>query len=158
MLRLEDLSTELVDALRQTSEDRRRQAAIAACHFAMTYSSLQNTLVSEMLQHLENRERFSADQQSMIGDIITQLDKQYFDLYDVADANREAGIDGTTETEEYLKLFHQARAANSLLFAMGEDSILASAEAIYEAAVTAATDVEVKEFFDIIRSLCRPRQ
>ena len=158
MSRLETMSSELFDRLRQTSDDKQRQAAIAACHFAQAHSNLQDPLFLETLQHLHNRQRFSSHEKSQIETLVSQLDEQYFRLYAIDEEKREAA-DNRSNNEreaaekEYMKFFLQARAAACLLFAMDEDSFLASTEAIYEAAATTETDDELKEFFDLIRSV-----
>ena len=156
MVRLEQLSTELVDALRRTSENRQRQAAIAACQFAGAHSNLQDPVFLESLRRLRERDGFSDEAQARIETLVAQMDDRYFDLYEVAEAKRETGEDGSAEEHESDKWFRQARAANCLLCAMGADAFKASTEAIYEAAATATTDIEVKKLLDVISSLCLP--
>lgn len=90
MLRLDELSSELVDRLRQTSEAIQRQAAITACHFAQAHSNLQDPQFLEAFRRLQNRESFSPDERSQIETLVQHLDDQYFDLYEVAEEKLEA--------------------------------------------------------------------
>ncbi len=150
MTRLVADSSELAGRLKQASEDKQRQAAIAACHFAQSHANLRNPLFLEAFRRLQNRESFLPHEKSQVATLVTQLDDQYFELYKAAEAKREAEEDASVETKKYSERFTQARAANCLFFAMEEDPFAASSGAIVEAMAT--TD-KASELFDIIESI-----
>ena len=61
--------------------------------------------------------------------LVAQLDDEYFQL-------QEAEEEGQASSEDYMRVFGQARAVAAVAFAGGDDPFEAATEAIYEAAAT----------------------
>jgi hypothetical protein len=69
--------------------------------------------------------------------VVDSLDKEAFDLQDAID-------DGRATEDAYIEVFHRARAAMSLLWALHADAQTALDNALYEA-ITAVEDLTVIE-------------
>lgn len=131
MSRLEAVSVDLITRLRQACPSQRRAAALAACGHAVESAQVHDSVVLSVLSELNSGRGVSASQIEELKKLAEQADEQYFDLHDAGDSS---------EDNAYLMAFSRARALSSLLFAVEEESLHSSSEAIYEA-VSAVDDV-----------------
>ena len=131
MTRLETVSRDLVEKLRHSTASKQRAAALAACKFAVTKADVVQAAVTEALETIQKSATLSVQQKAALDALVAQLDEEYFQL-------QEAAEDGRASTDDYLKVFGQARAVAALMFAGGDVPFDAATEAIYEA--TATTD------------------
>jgi hypothetical protein len=131
MTRLDTISTQLVTALRQASEERQRSACLAACEFAVQRVGINSPVVADALQTLRAKEPLATNQKAALDALAGKLDDEYFEL-------QEAAEDGKATDDDYMRPFGQSRAVTALSSAANRDAFEAAAEAIYEAAT--ATD------------------
>ena len=131
MTRLDTISTRLVSALRNASEERQRSACLTACEFAVQRSGIGSPVVDGTVRTLRARMPLPANQQADLDALAVMLDNEYFEL-------QEAAEDGRAMADDYMRPFGQARAVAALSFAANLDDFEAVTEAIYEAAT--ATD------------------
>ena len=126
IMRLEMVEKELVEKLKLVSQEQRRSAVKVACELAFQTCPVEVPIVVESLRQLRSGNKLTTDQVSGLDALAAQLDERYFDLQDSLD-------EGQNLNEEGLQLFSQARAVSALSLAGGEDSLMTSTEAIYEA-------------------------
>lgn len=126
IMRLEMVEKSLVEKLKAASKEQRRSAVKVACELAFQTSSAGVPVVAESLAQLRFGNKLTTEQLSELDALAEKLDEQYFDLQDSLDEGQELGM-------EALQLFSQARAVSALSLAGGEDSLMATTEAIYEA-------------------------
>jgi hypothetical protein len=131
MTRLETVSSDLVEKLRHSAASKQRAAALAACRFAVSKADVAQVAAAEALETIQKSGTLSGQQKAALDALVAQLDEEYFQL-------QEAAEEGRASTDDYLKVFGQARAVAALTFAGGDDPFDAATEAIYEA--TATTD------------------
>ncbi|MFL1418199.1 hypothetical protein ACI77M_18625 [Pseudomonas fildesensis] len=126
IMRLETVEKGLVEKLKLVSEEQRRSAVKVACELAFQACPVEVPIVVESLRQLRSGNKLTTDQISELDALAAQLDEKYFDLQDSLDEGQNLNVEG-------LQLFSQARAVSALSLAGGEDSLMAAAEAIYEA-------------------------
>jgi len=137
MTRLETLEPGLADRLQRASATTQRRAALAACDFAVGQSKIEHPLVKEVLEKLRAGNALESKERAELEALVLRLDEEYLDL-------QEAAENGRVTTNDYLRVFRQARAAASILSAFHDNPIQASHEAVYEAA--AITDEPAQLF------------
>ncbi|WP_157883361.1 hypothetical protein [Pseudomonas sp. ATCC 13867] len=130
-MRLETISEYLVEKLAAATSEQRKRAVLAACDHALKAVSLSNSVVDLSMEKLRRGEMFSPRLVLELKDFSEKLDSEYFDFQESSE--EESGFDANA-----LNLFSQARAVSALAFGGGEESLLSSAESIYEA--SAAVD------------------
>lgn len=126
IMRLEAVEKGLVERLKVASQEQQRSAARVACELALQAVSVGIPIVVDSLEQLRRGGKLTVEQISELDSLAVKLDEQYFDLQDRLDD--EQGLDVAA-----LQLFSQARAVSALSLAGGENSLMAAAEAIYEA-------------------------
>ncbi|WP_347929563.1 hypothetical protein [Pseudomonas helvetica] len=126
IMRLETVEKGLVERLKTASQEQQRSAVRVACELAFQAVSVGMPIVVDSLEQLRCGGKLTVEQISELDSLAAKLDEQYFDLQDRLDD--EQGLDVAA-----LQLFSQARAVSTLSLAGGEDSLMAAAEAIYEA-------------------------
>ncbi|MAG92720.1 MAG: hypothetical protein CMJ48_03065 [Planctomycetaceae bacterium] len=131
MTRLASISEELVASLQDASVSKQRAASIAACRFALANASVDDSSVAEAVQVIEGGRSLSEQQGAALDALVARLDGEHLQL-------QEAEEEGRASSEDYMRVFGQARAVAAVAFAGGGDPFEAATEAIYEAA--AATD------------------
>lgn len=129
MTRLETLSPDLAAKIQRASAAKQRAASLAACEFAISHAKVEHPLVKRALERVRALGVFTPDEKAELEALAAQLDEEYFTL-------QEAAEEGRASTEDYMRVFSQARAVAALAFAGGEDASQAVTEAIYEAAAT----------------------
>jgi len=142
MSRLETLSSDLVAKLRRASTAKQHAAAVAASELAVAKATVQHPLVDKVLRQLRAGHIFTPQERAEIDALAAQLDEEYFNLQEAAEA-------GKAPAEDYLRTFAKARAVAALSFA-GGDAPEAAADSIYEAA--AAVGDDKSELFSLIES------
>ncbi|MEZ2226359.1 MULTISPECIES: hypothetical protein [unclassified Microcoleus] len=129
--RLEIIAPEQSEMLKQATISEQRNAAKAACKFAIERTSLSHPILDEGLEALEKGQCGDVSLQNKLQSLVDRLDEIQWDL-------QEKMGEGNIKLSDYLAAFHTARAVNSLYFALYADPFVAASEAIYEA--HAATD------------------
>jgi hypothetical protein len=147
MLRLEDLSPELVASLRTASVAQQRAASLAACEFAVSHANIKHRVVEKTLTKLRATGVLNPKEIGEIESLRAKLDDKYFDLQAAAEK-------GGGKKDEYLREFGKARAVSSLCFAGIENPFEAATEAIYEAAATIRDD-DKSELFCLVESVLK---
>lgn len=130
-MRLETISEDLVEKLAMATSEQRKRAVLVACEHALRAVSLSSSIVDSSMEQLRRGEVFSPRLVLELNDFVGKLDSEYFDFQE--SSGEESGFDANA-----LNLFSQARAVSALAFGGGEESLLSSAESIYEA--SAAVD------------------
>jgi hypothetical protein len=125
--RLEILSIELTEKLRQATVTEQRAVGQAAVDFAVSRVKVEDSIVSESLVTLRTGNSLSPEKKAQLESTIARLDQEYFDL-------QQAVEEGQAFEVEYLRVFGQARAVAALLCAFKDDPFEAATEAVYEAA------------------------
>jgi hypothetical protein len=144
MTRLETLSPDLAGKLRRASAAKQRAASLAASAFAISRAKAEHPLVEKALKKVRAAGVFTPKEKAELDALAAQLDEEYFAL-------QEAAEEGRASTEDYIRMFGQARAVAALSFAGGEDAFQSATEAIYEAAAT--TDDKEELFARILSAL-----
>ncbi len=129
MTRLDSLSADLTDKLRRASSAKQRAASLAALEFAIARAEVEHPLVEKALEKVRTAGVLTPKEKAELDALAAQLDEEYFAL-------QEAAEEGRASTEDYMRVFGQARAVAALSFAGGDDPFQAATEAIYEAAAT----------------------
>lgn len=129
MTRLETLSPDLAGTLQRASAAKQRAASLAASEFAIARAKVEHPLVQRALEKVRRAGVLTPEDKAELDALAGQLDEEYFAL-------QEAAEEGRASTEDYMRMFGQARAVAALAFAGGEDALQAATEAIYEAAAT----------------------
>jgi hypothetical protein len=142
MTRLETISRDLADKLRRASAAKRRAASLAASEFAVVRAKIEHPLVERALEKLRAAAVLTPKDKADLGALVTQIDEEYFAL-------QEAAEEGRANTEDYMRVFGQARAVAALTFAGGEDTLQAAAEAIYEGGATTDDKEELAALIQI---------
>ena len=136
MTRLETLAPDLADKLRRASPVKQRAASVAASEFAITHAKVEHPLVEKALEKVRAGGVLTPKDKAEIDALVARLDEEYFEL-------QEAAEEGRASTEDYLRVFGQARAVAALSFAGNEDAfaevgrVMADAIADVHAAVDA---------------------
>lgn len=129
MTRLETLSPDLAAKMQRASAIKQRAASLAACEFAISRAKVEHPLVEKALKKMRATGVLAPKEKAELDALAAQLDEEYFAL-------QEAAEEGQARTEDYMRVFGQARAVAALSFAGGDDASQSAAEAIYEAAAT----------------------
>lgn len=129
--RLELLDPDLSALLKKADSSQLRTAAHMACRFALEKTSLSHQILDQGLEALELGNYGDDSLRTKLESFVNQLDEIQWNLQEKMD-------EGDTKLSTYLAAFHQARAANSLYFALDADALNAATESVYEA--HAATD------------------
>ncbi len=124
--RLESLDPELSARLETASIFQLRAAALAACRFVLKNTNLNHPILDRGLEALELGNYSDDSLSAKLESFVNYLDELQWDLQEKMD-------EGRTEISTYLAAFHQARAANSVYFALNTDALNAATESIYEA-------------------------
>jgi hypothetical protein len=121
---------------RVQSADRvqRRHAAVAVSRWAVSRVALAHPSLEYAFAVLESGVPVSSAVASAVQQLVSELDGKYFELQQQAEA-------GVVSRAEVIAAFGLARAANSVLFALSEDT----AEAAYEASTATDARSEVRE-------------
>lgn len=143
IMRLERVERDLVKSLEMASKEQRLSAVKIACELAVKSASVDVPIVIESLCQLRLGHKITAKQVSDLKALARALDEQYFDLQENPD-------EGPNIDLEVLRLFSQTRAVSALCLAGGEDSLMTTTEAIYEA--SSAVDDRV-HFFKTVLSV-----
>ena len=131
MSRLETMCPKLAAKLELVSAAKQRAATLVACEFAISHAKVEHPLIDKTLKRVRAAGVLTPKEKAELDALAAQLDEEYFALQDAAE-------EGRASTEDYMRVFGQARAVAALFFAGGEDAFQAATEAIYEAA--ASTD------------------
>ena len=130
----------LVEVLRRATPQQRRRAACAACRIAAAaVHPLPSAAVEQGLLALAAPAGpADSDRRDALRPLVQELNATH----------RRLELNGATERDSVMKTataFAQARAAQALLLALGDDSLHAACEAIYEAqaAGVSARDLQV---------------
>lgn len=121
------MSVDLMTRLRRASPSQRKAAALAACVYAVEYAQVHDRVVLSVLSvlgELNSGRYVSAPEIERVKILTEQADEEYLDLHDASDSSEDNG---------YLAAFSRARALSALLFALEEESLHSSSEAICEA-------------------------
>lgn len=145
MTRLETLSPELSSALRRASSAKQRAASLVASEFASARAKIEHPLVERALAKMRAGGFLTPKEKAELNALAAELDEEYFAL-------QEAAEEGRVRTEDYMRVFAQARAVVAMVFAAGEDALQAATESVYEAA---ATTGDKEELIALIRSALR---
>lgn len=127
------LSKELDTKLRKTTSAKQRAASLVACQFALAKAHIEAPIVATALAELQAGRLFAPSLKAQLSSLAEQLDEQYFDLKDAAEA-------GIADPKQWQDLFVKARAVTALSSAGDADAYKAAAESIYEAAFTILDD------------------
>jgi hypothetical protein len=127
--RLETLSPDLAGKLERASAAKQRAASLAASEFAVARAKVEHPLVEKALTKVRATGVLTPKEKAELDALVARLDEEYFAL-------QEAAEEGRASTEDYMRVFGQARAVAALSFAGGDDPFQAATEAIYEAAAT----------------------
>lgn len=141
-LRLSTLAPDAVKRLRAMTEHQRRETVAAACDYALERTGLKSALLDSARERLHSHQPLSAEQRTALESLAADLDNRYFDL-------QESALEGTNGSDEAAHFFSQARAISALLFAFDSDSLTASTEALYEAAMSGDDPVQVLAQLDL---------
>ncbi len=129
--RLELVAPDVSAKLREADDRDRREAALAACRFALERNPTNDPIISGAIQEIESGHPVSALLRTTLEKLVESLDEEYFDL-------QEAGREGRIPPEAYLPAFYAARTANAVYCATSPHSLNAATESVYEA--NAATE------------------
>jgi hypothetical protein len=129
MTRLETLSPDLAGTLQRASVAKQRAVSLAASEFAISHAKVEHPLVQRALEKVRAAGALTQQEKAELDALAAQLDEEYFAL-------QEAAEEGRASTDDYMRVFGQARAVAALACAGGEDALQAATEAIYEAAAT----------------------
>jgi len=128
--RLEILSRDLAGRLRDAPAQKQRRAGLAACEYAISHAAIDLPLIREALACLREHGTLARDLVAKVDALAVKVDDEYFAL-------KEAAESGKAAPEDWKRCFARARAIASVSFAGKRDPYMASAEAIYEASLTA---------------------
>jgi hypothetical protein len=127
------LSKELDTKLHGVASAKQRAVSLVACQFAMANARMEAPVVATALAELRAGKVFSPSLKAQLNSLAEQLDEQYFDLKDAAEA-------GSADPKQWQDMFAKARAVTALSNAGDEDAYKAAGESIYEAAFTIRDD------------------
>jgi hypothetical protein len=127
------LSQELDTKLHSAASAKQRAASLVACQFALAKVSIEAPVVASALAELQAGRVFSSGMKAQLASLAEQLDEQYFDLKDAAEA-------GSADPKQWQDMFAKARAVTALSNAGDEDAYKAAGESIYEASFTMLDD------------------
>jgi hypothetical protein len=125
-MRLETIASDIVDVMRDATEDACRRTALLAAEFAVSSTRLDAKEALEALDAVREGRFGETSERRALEALIVTLDEQQWNLQDAVAAN-------TATDDEHLKAFGLARAASAIFYAGESNSRLAAAEAIYEA-------------------------
>lgn len=127
------LSQELDTKLHRATSAKQRAASLVACRFALAKAGVEVPVVAAALSELRAGRVFPPSLKAQLDSLAEQLDEQYFDLKNAAEA-------GTADPKQWQDMFAKARAVTALSNAGEEDAYKAAGESIYEAAFTMQDD------------------
>ncbi|HLH96384.1 MAG TPA: hypothetical protein VKW08_14815 [Xanthobacteraceae bacterium] len=136
---MELLSADLVDRVKASSVEGRRQAALTACGCAIEYSQLTDAIALSVLQRLSAGHDIDEATRARLDQVVEAWDEAAWD--EVGDRHdRDSEL-----LERYAVKFNKARAANAVVYAakpelLENESWAVAAEAIYEALVCLDAD------------------
>ena len=122
---LAQISPELVDLLRRSTDDTRHQIVERACLLAVQRADVADPRLTEALDAIRRRNFGVPDLRSQIDALTQELDEIAWDTQDRVE-------DGDATENEYLRAFVKARAAAAIGFAL-DGSLAASFDSLYEA-------------------------
>ncbi|WP_395684363.1 hypothetical protein [Dokdonella sp.] len=128
MTRLKTLAPGLAEKLASASAEEVRTIVLEACRSAVRESGLHDDEVSGALDLLRRHKGPAQGLAERIAALVERWDERYLALQEESDR-------GTASPGEYLVVFSQARAASAVAFAISDDSLESSMEALYEAAM-----------------------
>jgi predicted transcriptional regulator len=132
--RLELINRGLVESLRSASEARQRGVARQAVHTALDRNGLSDhPVIVRGLQALEEG-RFVSPEKADVEGLAVELEGEYGALHHAADLSWDKDVD---------RAFCRARAAESLVLALGLDPFEAAHNALYEAHTALGEDETV---------------
>ena len=128
-MRLDSISTKLVQLYREASVEQRTRAALALCRLVTSGLQLQDANIDAALKILNGGAGDSVEVRRRLDVLGSNFDEQYLNLSNENDRiTTEAGF-----------LFRQARAVSALAYALSPGNLH---EAIYEAIIAAANQNE----------------
>jgi hypothetical protein len=122
---LTQISPELVDQLRQSTDDTRHQLVERACLLAVQRTNVADPRLTEALDAIHSRTFGIQDLRTQVDALTQELDETAWDIQDRVDA-------GDASQDEYHRAFVKARAAAAIGFAL-DGSLEASFDSLYEA-------------------------
>jgi hypothetical protein len=131
------VSPRLAAACDEASEPELRAMAEVGCRLAVARSELNGPEVAAALAALLDGRFGAGPERESLAGVVDGLDKEAFDLQDAVE-------EGRATEDEYVEVFHRARAATSLLWALHADARTAVDNALYEA-ITVVEDLTVIE-------------
>ncbi len=141
MDRLETLSIDIAQKLRNASVKKKHDVIIAACEFAIKISKIEIKVFKGIIDRIRAGRQISELEKLELKKLGDQLDNNYFEL-------QEAFEEGHATENEYICAFKKARTVYALLFAFEADSTIAALESVYEVA-SIADDKE--RYFSLIK-------
>jgi hypothetical protein len=126
MTRLETISRELANALKEAVPETRRAVVLRACERAIEISGLEEPLAVDGLLALQMRKPFQKELEDALVARAAALDEEYLHLKDREDIPPSEG-------GGYLGKFSQARATSALATALAQNSVEAAGDVVYEA-------------------------
>lgn len=123
--RLDSISTELADRLRNTSEEGLRRVATAAGRLGVARILISDARIDMALAALDRGE-LDGDMRVRLDGLVEELDQAAWEVQQRAHAGRALEND-------YVTAFAKARAASALACALDVDPKRAAMEAVYEA-------------------------
>lgn len=127
------LSQELDTKLHRAASAKQRAVSLVACQFALAKARIEAPAVTTALAELGAGRVVPPSVKAQLDSLAEQLDDQYFDLKDAAEA-------GSADPKQWQDMFAKARAVTALSNAGDEDAYKAAGESIYEAAFTILDD------------------
>lgn len=127
-IRLKSVSECLVNKLSDASSNQRKKAIIIACTDAVNASGVSIPIVDEAIEKLRHGELFSPDLVASLINLSNNIDFLYLDSQEKSERNK-------ISSENYLKLFSQARTVSALALAGSDETLFSTSEAIYEASM-----------------------
>ena len=122
---LVQISPELVDMLRQSTDETRHQIVERACLLAVQRAGVAAPKLTEALDVIRRRSFGIPDLRSQVDALTQELDEIAWDIQDRVEV-------GDAAEAEYRRAFVKARAAAAIGFAL-DGSLAASFDSLYEA-------------------------
>jgi hypothetical protein len=125
--RIELISPNLRRQLNSASETKLRQIAAAVCQEIIERVAISNPVITQALKQLNSFPPAEGCLQNQVQTFAEELDSAYLDLSDECE-------NGRASREQVFTDFSKARAASAVAFALDSNPVIATSEAIYEAA------------------------
>lgn len=113
-------------ALRKLPDEELRRVAAAACEAGVRLAGLRAPVVTEAVKHLVAGTKVPAVLKRSLSKLAEQADNRYLDVSDEEDG---------CSSRRCLDAFREARVLAGVVFALGNDPLQATMEAVYEIAI-----------------------